>query len=196
MITGIAGTLEASDNNSVIITVGYFNVQAHVPTTVLDQIGPLGSQVCLVTHLQITDNTLMLYGFLQPQDLRLFQMLLGVNGVGPRAALSLLSTITADEVATAIISEDSNTLSHAPGIGRRTASRIILDLRTKIEQEWVFLSYTTTSMDTEVVAALTSLGYSESEARQALRNLDALTNVGMEERVRQALQQMGNLESR
>ena len=119
MITAITGILEASGSDWVVIAVGGVSLRVQVPASALESLGPPGSQVRLATHLQVTEDTLLLYGFPQAEALRLFQMLLGVAGVGPRAGLSVLSAMATDEVAAAIASGDVKALSRAPGLAGR-----------------------------------------------------------------------------
>ena len=191
MIAAITGILEALDSDGAVVRVGGVSLRVVAPTSTIEALGALGSQVRLHTHLQVTEDALHLYGFSQEAGLRMFQMLLTVAGVGPRVALGVLSTMGPGEIAGAIASDDADALSRAPGVGKRTASRIILELRDRLEREGVVLASPGIALDGEVVAALRALGYSDAEARQAVRGLGDATGLDLEERVRRALQQLG-----
>ncbi|MSQ41324.1 MAG: Holliday junction branch migration protein RuvA [Dehalococcoidia bacterium] len=195
MITSVTGALEAVRGDGVVVRVGGVGLYVQVPTAALETLGAPGDRVHLYTHLQVGEDTLHLYGFPTEAALRMFELLLGVGGIGPRSALSILSTLAPEEVAGAIISEDTNTLSRAPGVGKRSASRIILELKDKVEREGLAVAPgSTTPTDGQVVEALTALGYSELEARRALRALGVAQGLDLEERVRRALQNLGAAE--
>jgi Holliday junction DNA helicase RuvA len=194
VITSVTGALEAVRGDGVVVRVGGVGLYVQVPTSALETLGAPGDRVHLYTHLQVGEDTLHLYGFPTEAALRMFELLLGVGGIGPRSALSILSTLAPEEVAGAIMSEDSNTLSRAPGIGKRSASRIILDLKDKVEREGLAVTPGSAPSDSQVVDALTALGYSEAEARRALRALGVAQGLDLEERVRRALQNLGAAE--
>ncbi len=194
MITSVTGALEAVRGDGVVVRVGGVGLYVQVPTSALETLGAPGDRVHLYTHLQVGEDTLHLYGFPTEAALRMFELLLGVGGIGPRSALSVLSTLAPEEVAGAIISEDADTLSRAPGIGKRSASRIILELKEKVEREGLAVAAGSAPSDGQVVDALTALGYSEAEARRALRALGNAQGLDLEERVRRALQNLGAAE--
>ncbi len=194
MITSVTGALEAVRGDGVVVRVGGVGLYVQVPTSALEAIGAPGDRVHLYTHLQVGEDTLHLFGVPTEAALRMFELLLGVGGIGPRSALSILSTLAPEEVAGAIVSEDANSLSRAPGIGKRSASRIILELKEKVEREGFAVAPGSTPSDSQVVDALTALGYSEAEARRALRALGAAQGLDLEERVRRALQNLGAAE--
>jgi len=194
VITSVTGALEAVRGDGVVVRVGGVGLYVQVPTSALETLGAPGDRVHLYTHLQVGEDTLHLYGFPTEAALRMFELLLGVGGIGPRSALSVLSTLAPEEVAGAIISEDADTLSRAPGIGKRSASRIILELKEKVEREGLAVAAGSAPSDGQVVDALTALGYSEAEARRALRALGNAQGLDLEERVRRALQNLGAAE--
>ena len=134
---------------------------------------------------------LALYGFSSQQELALFEQLITVSGIGPKVALALLTTMNAEQITTAIITGNADLLSQVPGIGKKTAGRIILDLRSKLEKGWEgeFLPSITES-DSDAVSALTGLGYSIREATQALGNIKQDEGMTVEDKVRLALQQL------
>jgi Holliday junction DNA helicase RuvA len=148
----------------------------------------LGQERTFFTHLHVRENELILYGFGSEEELALFRLLLGVSGIGPRTALSVLSSLSSDRLQAAIAQEDTATLARVPGIGPKTAKKLIFDLKDKIalgmlpeEARPAF-----TGADTDLIAALTTLGYSLAEAQEAIRSLPG-EPLPLEERVRLAL---------
>ena len=191
MIVGVRGLLEATGPDWVHLQVGGVTLQVFVPTAAISELGPAGSQVHLYTHLRIRDDQPMLYGFPSPAALELFLLLLGVSGVGPRHSLSLLSSLGTARLQQAIAAGDVAALSRVSGVGRRIASRIVLELKGKLELDLEVPTATQASDDTEVIEALTALGYSTTEARRAVSNLVQSPDLTLEDRIRLALQQMG-----
>ncbi len=192
MLAAVSGTLDAIGADWVVINLGNVSLQVSVPTSTLADIGRVGERVKLHTHLVVKEDNLALYGFASPKDLRLFQQLLSVNGVGPRTALAVLSVASAEALALAIISEDSAVLSRAPGVGKKTASRIILELKGRLEKEWPVVAPAAASTDGEVLAALQALGYSLAEAKGAMGALEeAEQEMSLEERLRLVLSKLG-----
>ncbi|HZP26180.1 MAG TPA: Holliday junction branch migration protein RuvA [Dehalococcoidia bacterium] len=143
-----------------------------------------GDPLELHTHLLMRENELSLYGFADSREQRLFQTLITVSGVGPKVALGLLSTLGADDLSLALAAGDVEALARAPGVGRKLAGRLVLELRGKLAEAPVGLA----SSDQEVIAALTALGYTQSEALAALSRGDASPDGDVESRVRAALQ--------
>jgi Holliday junction DNA helicase RuvA len=166
-------------------------LQVFVPAAAIGELGPTGSQVHLYTHLRIRDEQPVLYGFPTPVALELFLLLLGVSGVGPRHSLSLLSSLGTARLQQAIAAGDVAALSRVSGVGRRIASRIVLEIKGKLELDLEVPAATQASDDTEVIEALTALGYSTTEARRAVSNLAQSPDLTLEDRIRLALQQMG-----
>lgn len=189
MIVGIRGTLEAVGPDWVYLLVGGVTLQVSVPAAAIGELAPVGNQVRLFTNLRMRDEQPVLYGFLSAASLNLFLLLNGVSGVGPRLALALISSLGAARLQQAIATGDVETLNAAPGVGRRTAGRVVLELKGKLELETDEIGAAAGDM-TEVIAALTALGYSTLEARRAVGNLDDSPDLTLEDRVRMALQQM------
>ena len=191
MIVGVQGTLNAVGPDWVHLRVGGVTLQVFVPEAAIGELGPVGGHVSLYTHLRLRDEQPVLYGFTTQASLELFLLLNGVSGVGPRLALALLSKLGASTLNQAIVSGDIASLASATGVGRRTASRIVLDLKGKVE------SYDSEGLpgqasdDVEVIAALTALGYSNNEARRAVANMDRGEELTLEDRIRLVLQQIG-----
>ena len=136
MIAGLEGTLEQLNTDSAIVRVGGVSFQVHVPASTLNRIGTIGERVHLHTFLHWKEDSSALYGFTTPQELDLFKMLISVSGVGPKSALSMLSSLTSDELASAILSSNVDLITQAPGIGKKTASRVVLELKGKLEKGW------------------------------------------------------------
>ncbi len=192
MIARIEGRLIAIEKNAIIVQSGGLGFRVYVPTTFLRQCGAVGGSVSLHTHLHVRENELSLYGCATEDELSMFKLLLSVSGVGPKVGLAMLSHLSLDQLRSAIANEQTGVLSQTPGIGARTAKKIILDLKDKMPA--VAGAVTTTpeivEQDTQVIAALTTLGYSIVEAQTALQHAPA-TLQGIEERLRAALTYLG-----
>ena len=195
MIASLRGRLSAVEKDAVVIEVGGVGFRVHVSKRLLNECGPVGSTLALHTHLHVREAELSLYGCTLEDDLGLFKLLLGVSGVGPKVGLALLSTLSSDEVRAAIAGEQDKVLSKVPGIGSKTAKKIILDLKDKVQapdglivQPEGFAELAVE--DEEVLGALTMLGYSVVEAQTALQHIPANVR-GVEERLRAALAYFG-----
>jgi holliday junction DNA helicase RuvA len=192
MIAAVEGMLVSKGTNSVIVKAGPVSFMLNVPGSTLAKLGNPGSTVFLHTHLHVREDILALYGFSSSQELSLFEQLITVSGIGPKVGLALLTTLNSEQIATAIMSGNSDLLSQVPGIGKKTAGRIILDLKGKLEKGWEGEIIPSISQsDTDAVAALTGLGYSIREATQALSSIAAKEGTTVEEKIRLALQQLG-----
>ncbi len=191
MIVGIQGILEATGPDWVHLRIGGVTLQVSVPATAIGELGPTGSQARLFTHLRIRDDQPVLYGFPDSPALELFQVLLAVSGVGPRMSLALISSLGVAGVQQAIAGGDVVALSTVTGVGRRTAGRLVLELKGKLEADSPAAAALSPANDAEVIAALTALGYSANEARQAVSDLDRSPDLTVEDRIRMALQQFG-----
>ena len=200
VIAGIEGSLERKTADAAIVRVGGgVLLRVYVPSNDLSDLPGQGAAVRLHTHLVVREDDLQLYGFATEQGLRLFEMLIGVSQVGPKGALAVLSVLPPQDLAAAIVASDARTLSRAPGVGRRTAERIILELRGKLEEEFggAFIAAGASGGSAAPSPAgdmalqwLLALGYSALEARQAL-SVEREEGLDTDERVRRALQRMG-----
>ena len=189
MIVGVQGTLETTGPDWVHVRVGGVTLEVSVPANTVSSLGAVGSQVTLHTHLRIRDEEPVLFGFSDAAALGLFSMLTGVSGVGPRTALALLSSLDPARLQTAIVTGDTAALSSAQGVGGRTASRIVLDLKGKLENaEFAEVAFSG-DVDSQVIAALTALGYSPVEARAAAAVPAVAAETEVDDRIRVALQQ-------
>jgi Holliday junction DNA helicase RuvA len=191
LIVGVRGILEAVGADWVHLRVGGVTLQVSVPAATIGELGLVGGEAHLFTHLNIRDDQAVLYGFTSLAALDLFLMLLGVSGVGPRRSLALLSSLGTPGLRNAIAAGDTAALGAAPGVGRRTAGRIVLELKGKVEVGDADAASAPAGDDTQVIAALLALGYSTSEARRAVDGLDKSPDLTLEERVRLALQRLG-----
>jgi Holliday junction DNA helicase RuvA len=192
MIVALEGTLEYRGVDSVIIKVGGVGFQVYVPSSSLSKLGTTGDRVSLYTHLHLRQDNVSLYGFASSEELALFKNLISVSGVGPKAALSLLSSLSVEQLAMAITSSNADLLSQAPGIGKKVAGRIIIELKGKLEREWKEAALPLAPEDADAIAALTSLGYSLREAIQAISSLPNSEGLSLEDKVKMALQQLGS----
>ena len=194
LIASVQGVLEEKGLDYVLLAVGGVTLQVSVPVYDLVDLGAVGTVVRLRTHLVVREDDLQLYGFATEHGRRLFESLLDVGGVGPRVALAVLSVMPAEAVAAAIVAGDSAAISQAQGVGKRTAERIILELKGKMEEEYgpaAVLAKATSALDSDpALQALQALGYSSLEARQAL-SVEQEEDLSVEDRVRRALQRMG-----
>ena len=191
MIVSVKGKLEAVGADWVHVEVGGVTLQISVPASSISDLGPLGGQVRLFTNLRVRDEQPVMYGFTTIAALELFIMLTGVSGVGPRLALALLSSQSAAGLQGAISQGNVESLSSAPGVGRRTAGRIVLELKNKLADGLPEAAPMPGSQDAEIIDALMALGYSTSEARQAVNRLTDTGDLPLEEKIRLALQNFG-----
>ncbi|MDD4859579.1 MAG: Holliday junction branch migration protein RuvA [Dehalococcoidales bacterium] len=191
MIASLTGKLESSGDNFVIINVNGVGFQVFVPTSVLSDLLGINTEVKLYTHLQVREDNLSLYGFAASEELWLFETMLGVTGIGPKLALALLSAMPADQLAATIATGNADLLTTVPGIGKKTAGRIILELKDKVGAGWTITPTTPPAPENaDVLAALIGLGYSAAEASRAVFALPAGKQT-LEEKVRLALQFFG-----
>jgi len=188
MIASLQGVLAAKGKDSVVVRVGGVGFQVFVPQSLLEQAPGLGQEITLHTYLHVRENELALYGCGTEEELSLFGVLLGVSGIGPKVALSALSALPPDQLRTAIAQEDLAALSRVPGIGPKTAKKLVFVLKDKIGAQ-VAAGEPVPALaeaDADLLAALTSLGYSVAEVQEAIRALPR-EELPLEERVRLAL---------
>jgi len=190
MITSIHGILEASRADHVIIRVGGFSVRVFVPVSTLNRLGDTGEEITLQTHFQVREDGMALYGFSNEEERNAFEQLLAVSGVGPKVALALLSVMDAKTLYKAIADEDQQRLALAPGVGKRLAARLILELKGKLPS-LAALGGTGVSpsgkLQSEVLEALMGLGYTAAEAQAALGKIPQDRAMTLEEQITFAL---------
>jgi holliday junction DNA helicase RuvA len=188
MIATLRGEVSQIEDNAIIIEVGGVGLRVFVPAPLRGRL-KAGEATLLYTHLIVRQDALTLYGFEAQPDRELFNMLLGVDGVGPKVALSVLSTLTLDAVQRAVFTEEPEILSRVPGVGKKTSQKIVLYLHDKLKPTDALAKIAALSdKDSEVLAALTALGYSVIEAQTAIQSLPKDAPDDVEERLRLALQ--------
>ncbi len=190
MIATLEGTLEYCGIDSAIIKVGGVGVQVYLPGLTLIQLGALGDKVSLYTHLYVKEDNISLYGFASTEEVALFKNLISISGIGPKVALALLSKLSAEQLATAIISGNVDLIQQVPGIGKKMANRLVVELRDKLEREWKEAALPLAPKDSDAIAALTSLGYSLREAAQVVSSIPNSSELSLEEKVKTALQEL------
>jgi Holliday junction DNA helicase RuvA len=190
MIATLEGTLEYRGDDSIIINVGGIGFRVYVPASTLSQLGAVKGRVSLYTHLHVREDNISLYGFASSEELTLFKSLISVSGIGTKLALSLLSALNPEQLVMAITSGDIDLLSQTPGIGKKMASRLVVELRGKLEKDWREMALPLAPERVDVIAALTGLGYSVTEAIKAISRLPDSEELSLEEKVKMALQQM------
>lgn len=192
MIAGLKGILQAFGADWVEIDTGGVVYRASVPTPIIPKLGPVGSRVQLQTYLQVKEDALTLFGFAAREERQLFESLISVSNVGPKTALAIMSSANADAIASAIVTGDERTLSGIPGIGAKTAARLVLELKSKLQKDWGAVSAMSgPAPDGEALAALAALGYTNAEARAALEKVPADKKLSVEDKIRVALQNIG-----
>jgi Holliday junction DNA helicase RuvA len=193
MIASLNGKLESLSSDSVIINVGGVGFKVFMPTSALANIGMPGAEVKVFTHTHVREDAITLYGFPTAEEMWLFETLLGVSGLGPKLSLAMLSALTPNQVTTAIATGSAEMLDMIPGIGKKVAGRIILELKEKIGAGWAIAPETQVSQENaDVLAALTALGYSAAESVKAVASLPADAELKLEDKVKLALQYLGS----
>ena len=188
MIASLRGRLESMSSDGVVLNVGGIGFQVYLPTSTLSSLGDIGEEVSLHTHLHLREDSVTLYGFASADELRFFQTLLGVSGLGPRLALAMLSSMSLEQLTMAVATGSTDLLTSIPGIGRKVADRLVLELKDKVAAGWMTTPTTQLAEEnTDVLAALVSLGYSASEASRAVVSLPVSSGLSLEEKIKQAL---------
>ncbi len=187
MIGRLRGSLAATGTDSVLIEVAGVGYEVGVAGRTFGELPGIGSEIVLHTHLHVREDQMALYGFTTSDDRDLFRLLLGVSGVGPKVALAILATMTSDDLRRVVVSDDVAALTAVPGIGKRSAQKLLLELRPKLEVPDGALA--STGPVGEVRAALEGLGYQSDEISGALRELP--TDLSVEDMLRRSLQSLG-----
>ncbi len=202
MYAYIKGTLEEITEDNIIVEAGGIGYNVKVSAATAQLLPGLGNEVKIYTYTLVREDTFSLYGFLTRDDLEIFKKLITVNGIGPKGGLAVLSVMSADDLRIAVLSGDAKAIARAPGIGSKTAERVILDLRDKISLEDTLkniggtpdssaVSPDGTGMDNamikEAVEALTALGYSVTDATSAVRKVEITEGMTVETLLKSAL---------
>lgn len=187
MIASVKGKVIGLGENSLIVEVGGVGLRIFVPTGLHAQ-AHISDEIFLNTYLVVRQDAMMLYGFEKEEERDFFVLFLSVSGIGPRTALSILSTLSTDAIRRAVINEQAEVFNRAPGVSHKTSQKILIYLKGKVGKEAPAGMLPVPDVDTEVIEALTSLGYSVVEAQTALQSLPRDTPQDIEERLRLALQ--------
>lgn len=202
MISFVRGTLAGVSENKIEIDTGALGYEVNVPASVLDELPPIGTEVKVYTYLSHKEDEMSLFGFTTKDALAMFKLLINVNGIGPRGALGILSVFTPVDLRFAVLAGDAKAISRAPGIGPKTAQRLIIELKDKVSLEDGLAHFNDNvqpaagknnaadmSAKNEAVVALTVLGYSNSEALKAVQGID-VTGMTTEDILKAALKKL------
>lgn len=202
MIAYLNGRVADVSEDNLVIEVAHIGYNVRIPASVTALLPPVGEEVRIYTYMSVREDAVALYGFLTKDDLEMYKQLITVSGVGPKAGLSVLSVLSADELRMAVISQDAKAISKAPGIGAKTAQRIILELKDRVSLEDTALmkdsgmelaempaSGGISQAKAEAVEALTALGYSSSDALRAVKAVEQ-DDMDVEELLKAALKKM------
>ena len=202
MFAYLIGTVAEVSQESLVLEVNRIGYHIRIPASAVSLLPPVREEVKIYTYTSVREDAIALFGFLRKDDLEMYRQLINVSGIGPKAGLSVLSVLSADEIRLAVISQDEKAIAKAPGIGRKTAQRIILELKDRISLEDAFSpgEEAATSMAAagqgasgqarqEAVEALTALGYSASDALRAV-NAAAQEEMDVEDLLKAALRKM------
>lgn len=204
MIAYIKGELKYKGEEGIVVDNHGIGYNVMMPGTSIERLPASGKEVTVYTYTHVREDAFSLFGFLSMEDVRLFKLLITVNGVGPKGALGMMSALTSGEIYVAIMAADAKTISRAPGIGAKTASRVILDLKDKID--WMEAAQNLldggepgntpvnaagdSPAGTEAREALMALGYSQSEAFRAVSAVDITSDMTVEEVLKQSLKHL------
>lgn len=199
MLAFIKGRLIETGTDYVVLDNQGIGYLIYTPLSVLENLPPIGQNIKMYTYMYVREDQLTLYGFLTRDDLKIFKLLIGVSGIGPKGALGLLSRISPNEFRFAVMSGDSKTIAKAPGIGPKTAQKLIIELKDKLKLEDMFEGDSEENADAarggssaekETIMALAALGYSETEAFRAVQKVEASSDMDSETLLKLALKQM------
>ena len=188
MIGRISGVLAEKNPPQVVVMAHGVGYELDVPMSTFYHLPRTGEAVELLTHLVVREDAHLLFGFLTAGERMAFRLLLRISGVGPKVALSVLSGLSVDELATAVATEDASRLTRVPGIGKKTAERLVLELRDKLASALPSASRVATTQGSDVLSALLALGYNDREAQAAIRGL--APDLALADAIRQALKQL------
>lgn len=200
MFSYIRGELAEINTDHIVLEVGGIGYAVYIPGQAFSYLPSIGNEIKIHTYLYFREDLVMLYGFLEKDDLEVFKLLIGVSGIGPKGALGILTALSADDLRFAILSGDAKAISKAPGIGSKTAQRVILELKDKMSLEDAFekkmehektpVSLGQNAVKNEAVMALTALGYSSSESLKAVSKVEVTEEMDVEAVLKAALKHM------
>lgn len=186
MIHSLSGILKEKEGNLFVVEIGGIAFELKSSVNVVNSLPSTGEKVNVFTYLHVREDALELYGFLDKSELEFFRMLIGISGIGPKSALGILGIEKVEKIKAAISEGRVELLTKASGVGKKTAERVILELRNKLTQEGSEKIVGTMESDHDIIEALSNLGYGKSQAREALSKVDASVT-RMEDRIKQAL---------
>ena len=195
MISFVKGELAEILEGKIVVETGGLGIEINVPASVMEELPGIGEEVKIYTYFRVSEDAMSLYGFNSRRDLAMFEQLIGVSGIGPKGALSILSAMNPDELRMAIITGDDKLISTAPGIGAKTAQRVIVDLKDKVNRDHIagtipVVSNAAVNSDAaEVIEALVNLGYGRSEASRIVRSV-AAEGMDAEQMLKEALRSL------
>ena len=199
MFAYIKGMLDTKTNNYVIVETSGIGYKIFMSLKSIESLGDVGTSVKIYTHYYVREDNISLYGFTSNDELRMFELLLSVSGIGARSAIAMLSEITPSSFALAVISNDVSKLVKIPGIGKKTAARIVLELKDKLkteetmtENEEIEVAIKEDNKNSELIAALQVLGYTRKEIDKVLEKMN-VDSVGIEDAIKQALKLLQNV---
>ena len=187
MIYLLKGKIHSKDHKSVVININGIGFRVFCSERTLNELAKNDNEVEVFTYHYLRENAMELYGFLNPKELEIFELLISIPGIGPKGALNILTVVSIETLKRAIANEESAVLTKVSGIGRKIAEKIVLELKNKVGDEFVGKSL---NEDTETIDALVSLGYKVQEAREAVKKLPKDIE-GVENRVKEALKLLG-----
>lgn len=190
MISSLQGILQSMTDGELVVEVGGVGLRVRVPISVLEKAPPIGRPVFLHTYLVVRQDLLALYGFSDVEQRKIFTLLLGVSGIGPRLAMAVISHLSLNMLQSAIVGNQPEVLVRVPGIGRKTAEKIILELKDRLDVP-LAMAGPPSAVDADVLGALTALGYSLVEAQSAVQSVAPDAPEDLEERLRMALKSLG-----
>lgn len=203
MYSYIRGPLAEVELDHIVIDVNGIGYNLYIPTNCFEYLPGVGEECKIYTYLYVREDAMMLYGFLTKDDLELFKQLISVSGIGPKGAIGILSALSADDLRFAILSGDSKAIAKAPGIGAKTAQRVILELKDKMSLEDAFekksehiksaVISSNNQVKNDAVMALTTLGYSSSESLKAVSKVEITDEMDVESVIKAALKNMAFL---
>ena len=201
MYSYIKGELVEISEDAIVVDNHGIGYNIRIPGSILDSLEGIGQEIKIYTYTYIREDAMLLYGFLTRDDVNIFKLLIGVSGIGPKGALAILSVMTPDDLRFAVLGEDDKTIAKAPGIGKKTAQRLIIELKDKMDLEEAFdlkmehaaeqsVGVQKNTVKNEAVQALVALGYSSAEATKAVKAVEITDETTVEEVLKGALKQM------
>nr|WP_317282109.1 Holliday junction branch migration protein RuvA [uncultured Sellimonas sp.] len=201
MISYIRGELADIEEDKIIIDVGGVGYGIFMPGQTMSRLPGIGQEVKVYTYLNVKEDAMQLFGFLTRDERSVFRLVIGVNGIGPKGGLNILSQMTPNDLRFAVMSNDVKAISKAPGIGKKTAEKLILELKDKLDIQDLLEESTENELSkkssddmnriqTEAAEALTALGYGSTEAFRAVRKVEITEESSVEEVLKQALRQI------